>query len=587
MPPLSQAAARPAFPPGLGTALLWTVSVAAAVIAVSAIIVGFFDTFWWPPDEGAYAYVAQRLLRGDVLNRDIQDIHAGYVNFANAAALSLFGESLLSLRYPLAIMAWVQAAMVFWMFRRDGAAVAAAAAIALTALSTVQFLDPSAHWYGLFLAVATAFVLAEVDREARGRVELIGFLLVTTFLFRQLTGVFLSIGAVTWLLMEGTSRSDARSAAGVFVAVLMALGIVVYLAMAMQPTNIVLFGAAPVALLVTLCGTVDVDGRRFTTLLGRLMLGGALAAAPLLAYHLANGSLAGWFDDVVVAAASQTELDFIRRPVHLLILSQCVAALAALDSVDAVVNALFWIALLLLPALNGLLILRALRDPDATLHPLPVIAVFYALVSVHNQIPIYLWFSSGLSLVAFLWLAAQGSPRQKAVMVTVVMAAVSVAMFWQAAQPATRGLAGTLRGERADGQTSAGFARLGLRVAADDVRLYADLVDMITAEVPPEGTILALPNNPELYFLANRPAAVRFWNAAFGLRRQADVDALLADWAAHPPRLVFHAPEDKYNTALSDQVMNIVRERYDLVGKKAGLLIYRLALPGKRAAKQE
>src|SRR5262249_50305226 len=154
--------------------------------ATTFIIVTYFGTFWWPPDEGAYAYVAQRILRGDVLNRDIQDIHAGYVNFANAAALWLFGEDLLSLRYPLAAMAWLQAALAFVLFRNQGALTAAIAALALTALSTVQFLNPTAHWYALFLAVATIVVLSEMPRGARGRIELVGFLVMTAFLFRQL-----------------------------------------------------------------------------------------------------------------------------------------------------------------------------------------------------------------------------------------------------------------------------------------------------------------------------------------------------------------------------------------------------------------
>ena len=40
------------------------------------------NRFWWPPDEGVYAHVAERMLGGEVLNRDIQNLHAGYINFA-------------------------------------------------------------------------------------------------------------------------------------------------------------------------------------------------------------------------------------------------------------------------------------------------------------------------------------------------------------------------------------------------------------------------------------------------------------------------------------------------------------------------
>ena len=73
----------------------------------------FHNRFWWPPDEGAYAHVAARILDGEVLNLDVQDIHAGYINFANALWLWLFGLDLVSLRYPLAAMGFVQACIIY------------------------------------------------------------------------------------------------------------------------------------------------------------------------------------------------------------------------------------------------------------------------------------------------------------------------------------------------------------------------------------------------------------------------------------------------------------------------------------------
>ena len=91
-----------------------------AVLGVALIVVHFHDRFWWPPDDGAYAYVALRLLRGDVLNGDVQDIHAGYVHFIHAAALKMFGEDLLSLRYPLSMLTVLQAALVYLLLLPRG-----------------------------------------------------------------------------------------------------------------------------------------------------------------------------------------------------------------------------------------------------------------------------------------------------------------------------------------------------------------------------------------------------------------------------------------------------------------------------------
>ena len=86
-----------------GSGLQWGVGTLAIAIVV-LVVFHFHDRSWWPPDDGAYAYVALRLLHGDVLNGDVQDIHAGYVHFIHAAAMMMFGEDILSLRYPLAAL---------------------------------------------------------------------------------------------------------------------------------------------------------------------------------------------------------------------------------------------------------------------------------------------------------------------------------------------------------------------------------------------------------------------------------------------------------------------------------------------------
>ena len=70
------------------------------VIIFNILILGHFhNRFWLPVDEGQYAHVAERILNGEVLNRDIQEL--GYINFLNAAALGIFGRNLVSMRYPL------------------------------------------------------------------------------------------------------------------------------------------------------------------------------------------------------------------------------------------------------------------------------------------------------------------------------------------------------------------------------------------------------------------------------------------------------------------------------------------------------
>jgi len=51
---------------------------------------------------------AERILHGEILNSDVQEIHTGYLNFLHAAAFALAGEKLVSLRYPLIFVALIQ-----------------------------------------------------------------------------------------------------------------------------------------------------------------------------------------------------------------------------------------------------------------------------------------------------------------------------------------------------------------------------------------------------------------------------------------------------------------------------------------------
>src|SRR5262245_49048711 len=113
---------------------------ALAMVAVAWLLYTHYDRFWYPPDEGNYAHVAQRVLQGEVLNRDVQDVHPGYINFLNAAALRLFGLDLVSLRYPLVLAGLVQAAALLVVFPRDAQWRAAVAAIGVTALGAIQFM---------------------------------------------------------------------------------------------------------------------------------------------------------------------------------------------------------------------------------------------------------------------------------------------------------------------------------------------------------------------------------------------------------------------------------------------------------------
>ena len=176
-----------------------------AMLATSWLLYSYYDRFWYPPDEGNYAHVAQRILEGETLNLQVQDVHPGYISFLNAAALRVFGSDLISLRYPLVLVSLLQALVLFLVFPRHDPWRAAVATVALVALGAIQFLNPTAHWHCLALTILLVATLGPAPRTSR-QLLAVGILIGTIALLRQLTGLLAGIGAFAFLLWDGGER---------------------------------------------------------------------------------------------------------------------------------------------------------------------------------------------------------------------------------------------------------------------------------------------------------------------------------------------------------------------------------------------
>lgn len=539
----------------------------------------FYDQFWLPHDEGAYAHVAQRMLNGEVLNRDVQDVHAGYINFVNALALKLLGNDLLSLRYPLLIATFLQSCLLYGLLLPRGIVVATAGAVAMTSLSFVQFLNPTANWYALFIMILIICALQWLPRQTTGRLELIGFLVVTLFLFRQLSGVFAGIGVVAYVLCESPPVGDARprllSSA---LMLLMAAVLLWYLVSKTDGYAILAFGLWPLALLGWGCRKASMPNTDTLRLLLRLMVGGLVAAMPLLSYHLYHHSLAAWFADTVIAATALTGLDFIHQINYAMFIKAGLRQAAMPQHVSDFLNGCFWMILPLLAMLHGILTLCGLlgSKQSRALRPLPFLAVFYALVSVHFQVSIYLFYSVPLTLAGLLWLMTDGSKWRHYLPACAATGLAAIGLYYHAAQPVSRGEAGIIKGERVALTASPGLQRCSLRMEASDAQLYHHLVSLIEREVSQDESILAVPVNPELYYLSGRKNPTRFFNAALGIQNQEQLRKVLQQVERAAPKLVFFRPDNAYNTTYTQQLMLYVKGRYELLERIAGFTIYRL-----------
>lgn len=563
---------------GAGLSRLMAMAVFAVTMTVAlAILLHFHDRFWWAPGEGAYAHVAERLLQGEVLNGTVQGIHTGYVNFANALALKLFGLDLLSLRYPLVVLTLIQSAIVFWLLAGRGLLVACAGALVMSGLTFVQFLNPTAHWYALFLCVLIIALLSSGRQEQKAALELLGFLVVTIILFQQVSGILVAMGVFTCLLLQ-EQRAEARERVVLarVLAALMFTGLGFYLIAKTDLVSALLLGSCPL-LLIALAGVRTRFGdRRFCIHLLRMGVGGLIAFLPLLAYHLLNSSLGSWWADTVGAGFLQSELPSIDVPHYVHIVWLGLQQLLEGRSVGEALNGVFWIVLPLLPLVLALFILTACRRGQASGRAaLPVVAAFYALVSVHYQVPTYLLFSTALTLAALLFLGSGAGRACRQAVTAGCLVLTLIGLSYQAGKPLNRHWAGIVQGRTDVSMLPAGLARANLDLDVEEAALYRYLVNTIRTQTEADDHILALPMNPELYFLSERRNPLRFFNAALGIGTEAELRQVAAILEERPPRLVVYRPSGRDNTSWVRRLMADMRGDYVLVEERGGFQIYR------------
>jgi hypothetical protein len=287
---------------------------------------------------------------------------------------------------------------------------------------------------------------------------------------------------------------------------------------------------------------------------------------------------------VTLTAINLTELDFFGQPSFALLPLLALRRILSFEAPSSLANGLFWLLLPCVPVMLGMLALRSVARATESKHdPLPFLAVFYGLVSVHYEIPIYLFYTVGIGLAGILWLAGESTPPMRWGTAAVATFLALIGLTYHAGQPLSRGIAGTVAGTRVAVLDTPLGHRVGLRVEGRDHALYDGLAALVESTVASDQTILALPFNPELYFITGRRNPFRFYNSALGIRSEDDLAAAIATLTRTPPRLVFYRPDDKYNTAASLALIDHVRQRYELLGSRGGFEIYRsrqARLPG-------
>jgi hypothetical protein len=557
-----------------------------ACVALALLVLGYLhDRQWNAYDDGAYLHVADRMLHGEVLNRDVQDVHAGYVNFANAAAMWLFGNDAVSPRYPLVAMGLVNAAVAFWLLAPYGTLPSVAGSVAATCLSCTQFMNPTAHWYALFLTLLTLLVMTRRPPTTWGTHLLLGLLVGFIFLFRQLTGVFAGAAVLLCLLLHlpQVGRGKQTWPGRAFIA-LMAVVLGVYFARNVDAAAAVMYCAWPALLLLWGVWNCAAPAKAVTRMLATFTAGFVAAAIPLVLYHVRHGSVHAWLDDTFFDALSLTSLPFIDQ--YRYWRSMVGGARAATHPRDVIraATGLFWLLALVLPVLHGLLAVRTLwrrgrattanaaQTLPAAFSPAPMMALFYFPVALHLQKYMYFFFAAPVLIVGLLAIAPAAVPGFGRFRTTLAAGVLGLSLTALVCMSGGTLLPGSRRVHLTRPHS---VPRCGVRLEEDVARLYGDILTLVDRETDGRDAIFALPVHPELYYLTNRRNPTRFYNTALALHSESDTRILLEGFGRSPPKLVFYNPRNAYNTAESSRIMDWVRSHYDRIGTVGAFEIYR------------
>ena len=544
-------------------------SLSITIILNFILLVNFYDATWAPADDGTYAHVGERVLSGEIPNKDFQSMHPGIINFVTAASMWIFGTELVSLRFPLILLGLLQGIMVHVLFARLWPWLGIIASLSLTSLGILQYFNPAAHWYCHILFVALIGVLHWTRPFSFGRMLILGYLIGTIFFSRQLTGVIGGIGLLTYLLLESSTSKDVSKQDLIFsrlLLTLMGVGLTFYFFTHASLSDFLLFGLCPITFILLAGFYTTCNNRETFRIVWQLSFGAFFSLLPLLVYHLINNSISPWMFDTIFRAIHLSQLPVFFQREYGQLVSISLYTLLNVNGVNSLINGSYLFLLSIMSLLNGGLLLwtfvkkrkEGVREciPSA----LPLLAMFYAVVSIVYPILIYLHLTVGLSLLGVLWQTYANRARIFGLTVAVFLSIVAI--YFHAGQPRGQSWDSFMQGEKVATAFVPGLEKFGLEIGIAEGETYSELVGFIKQETNHTDTIFVFPNNPEIYFLADRPNPFRFYYLPSGVPNEKEGHAFIQSLKKSPPTLIVFNSGDIHNTDVSVQIAEYVREAY-------------------------
>lgn len=496
------------------------------------------DSLWWPNDDGVFAHWAEQINNGEVWGLGVLGVHGGYHSYFNALLLQWFGTDVVVLRYPLVVLGAVQAGLVTWLLRRQGPFVAVLGGVAGVVVGYLFTPVPSPIWYALFFAVAVCALMARSSRTTSHWMAL-GFLIGLCFMFRHPNALFIGFGWLAyWLYQSRADGSMVGSLLGSWLAraalVAMVAIVLFYQSFVFEPLAFVVYGFAPLALLVLLFRRSTWSLEWFRPL-GWVGLGAGAAVMPMAAYQLWHGNLWGWFSTSFFSSGNTPVLAVFDDFTYAAEIAGLAAALTPDAYIIGVLSIVLWGTFFLYPVVvSGTLLSRVWRGAECS-DPIQWVAVMYGLVSFYFQIPFYLAGSLPLFILAFLRLL----PPHGIVRVLGI-GAVCFTVGWSllTTVPGTAwGITGKAVGETPIPRVSLVYEKIN--------EPLADVFRTVEALSEPDDAIFVYPLDAHIYFSTGRSNPFPFPGTSLFVTDDADLDAVQRQLLEVPVALiVFNAAND-------------------------------------------
>jgi hypothetical protein len=187
------------------------VAAAAVLIVLMSTLPGLM-TGWFPQDEGQIGQAAERFLQGQLPHRDFDDMYTGLLTVLHAMAFKLLGVRTESTRWMLLAASLPFLICVYRISRRWLRPLDAGGLVVLCGIWSVR-LNPESmpSWYILFLTVGMLdALLTFLERPHLRWLFWAGLLAGVAVLFK-ITGIYL-IAAGVLILMDCEQRQSASSA---------------------------------------------------------------------------------------------------------------------------------------------------------------------------------------------------------------------------------------------------------------------------------------------------------------------------------------------------------------------------------------